>query len=161
MQSSFVPPGSKGAALIATTGNDVFASHVRKSAQNLKLRFTEYGLWRFNPATKQEQDQEHCKEQEQDQEREQRQEEEERLELELEQELEQEQEQELEQEQEQEQEQERRRKKYKQPEGQWELLPSESEEIILDELGIDWVGPEERNSGCLEEALPKKYRKKY
>jgi DNA polymerase/3'-5' exonuclease PolX len=155
MQSSFVPPGSKGAALIAATGNDVFVSHVRKSAQNLKLRFTEYGLWRFNPATKQEQDQEQDEEQEQDQEREQRREEEERLELELEQE--QEQEQELEQEQEQE----RRRKKYKQPEGQWELLPSESEEIILDELGIDWVGPEERNSGCLEEAQPKKYRKKY
>ena len=44
--------------------------------------------------------------------------------------------------------------------GHWELLPSESEEEILTQLALDWVEPEKRNFGFLENNKRPRYRRK-
>lgn len=45
--------------------------------------------------------------------------------------------------------------------GHWELLPSETEEQIFDELGLDCVDPEKRNFAFLEDSKQPKYKRKF
>lgn len=44
--------------------------------------------------------------------------------------------------------------------GHWELLPSESEEQIFEELGLDWIDPEKRNFAFLRDGKLPRYKRK-
>lgn len=45
--------------------------------------------------------------------------------------------------------------------GHWELLPSETEEQVFDELGLAWVEPDKRNFAFLENGKRSRYKQKF
>jgi DNA polymerase beta len=47
LSTSLVPPKSKGAALIALTGDGIFVRHIQDKARRLGLYLNEFGLWKW------------------------------------------------------------------------------------------------------------------
>jgi len=96
---SLLPLPSKGAALLANTGDSDFHSFVRTTASRMGLQLNELGLWRWKEVPRAACDAEDASPSE----------------------------------------------ARPSASGYWELLASRSEEDILEELGLDYVEPENRN----------------
>ncbi len=96
---SLLPLPSKGAVLLANTGDSDFHSFVRTTASRMGLQLNELGLWRWKEVPRAACDAEDASPSE----------------------------------------------ARPSASGYWELLASRSEEDILEELGLDYVEPENRN----------------